>query len=106
MTAPPFSLHLEGVTDHSPRSHASCAPWENAPNRQRNPNGVTQSDAAPGEGNPVGVQRARRFMTQGALAKPRDPGLDSATPLGFSEFRGLTPTATRCRRCAAQEESR
>ncbi len=50
-----------------------------------NPNGVTEMDTARIVGNPGGVRNDVRSVTQGALAKPRDPGLRSVTPIGVQD---------------------
>jgi hypothetical protein len=78
----PATCHPEGVTQQSPGSHASCAPWGCEEFDSTGPQRGNRTVAALIAGNPVGVRDDGQSITQGALAKPRDPGLCWDTPSG------------------------
>ena len=80
----PRDFYAEGVLLQSPGSRTELAHPGLSRNTTTNPNGVRQAGTGSCSGrelsNPVGVPGISSTGTQGALARPRDPGLRSATP--------------------------
>jgi hypothetical protein len=82
------SCNPEGVSEHSPgsrvceRTLGKQMESSSGPRRGHLRNTDVGARTMTPLGNPFGVQDADSLSTQGALAKPRDPGLRWVTPSG------------------------